>query len=208
MIAEPTPEPAAPSPIARRPATIGLVLGVLSALASVVWALGIPLGVVAVVLSWRAAQQARGRDLRTISLAVGGIVVGTAGVLLGAGSAIINRDDGAADPVPVVINGIETATPDAEHQPPLDLEPGAHCTVDLDGLHADGKITNHTTKAWDYIVKVVWEDSGATLAEGTTVLRAVAPGATAPFESTSPDKTGTAATTCRVRGIDRVKPDR
>ena len=90
----------------------------------------------------------------------------------------------------------------------LDLEPGARCTVDLDGLHAAGAITNHTTKAWDYIVKVVWEDSGATLAESTTVLRGVAPGARAPFESTSAEKTGTAATTCRVRGIDRLKPDR
>ena len=55
-------------------------------------------------------------------------------------------------------------------------------------------------------MKVLWEDSGVTLAEGTIVLPAVAPGATSPFESTSPEKTGTASTTCRVSEIDRTKP--
>ena len=204
MIAEPTPAPPAPQPIARRPATIGLALGVASALTSVFWVLAIPLGVLAVVLSWRAAQQARGRDLRTISLAVGGLVVGTIGVLLGLGGAVLG-DGGSDDPVPVVVNGIQTATPDAEHQPPLDLDPGARCTVDLDGLRAEGSITNRTDKPWGYRLKVLWEDSGVTLAEGTALLGPVAPGGTTPFTVVSPTA-GNASTTCRVSEIDRTKP--
>jgi hypothetical protein len=204
MIAEPsTPEHASPPKIARRAATIGLVLGVVSAVASVLWVLAIPLGAVAAVISWRAAQKARGRDLRTISLAVGGLVAGTVGVLLGIGSAVTADD--SPDPTPIVINGIQTATPDANHQPPLDLDPGAHCTVDLDGLHASGSITNHADQTWGYRLKVVWEDSGSTLAEGTALLQPIAPGATTPFTVVSPT-TGTAATTCRVSEIDRTKP--
>lgn len=204
MIAKPTPAPTAPSPIARRPATIGLVLGVASALTSVFWVLGIPLGVLAVVLSWRAAQRARGRDLRTISLAVGGLVVGTVGVLLGLGSAVFS-DSSSDEPVPVVINGVQTATPDAEHQPPFDLDPGARCTVDLDGLRAEGSITNRSDKPWGYRLKVLWEDSGVTLAEGTALLGVVAPSATTPFTVVSPTP-GNASTTCRVSEIDRTKP--
>jgi hypothetical protein len=130
------------------------------------------------------------------------------GVLLGLGSAVLSADDDKADTAPVVIDGIATNTPDADHQPPLDLDPGAHCTVDLDGLRAEGSITNHTDEAWGYIVKVVWEDAGVTLAEGTTVLEVVNPGATSPFTSTSSEKTGTAATTCRVSEINRVEPPR
>jgi hypothetical protein len=204
MIAEPSNSPKADPPkIARRAATIGLVLGVVSAVASVLWVLAVPLGAIAVVVSWRAAQKARGRDMRTISLAVGGLVVGTVGVLLGIGSAVTAGD--SSDPTPIVVNGIETATPDAAHQPPLDLDPGAHCTVDLDGLHAEGSITNHADQPWGYRLKVVWEDSGITLAEGTTLLDPLAPGATTPFTVVSPT-TGTAATTCRVSEIDRTKP--
>lgn len=203
MIAEPTPEPAAPPTIARRPATIGLVLGVLSALTSVFWIVGIPLGIAAVIISWRAAQRARGRDLRTISLAVGGLVAGTFGVLLGLGSAVFSDDPSEA--TPVVVNGILTSTPDEEHQPPLDLEPGAQCTVDLDGLRAEGRITNRTDNPWGYRVKVVWEEPGVTIAEGTVLLQPLDPGATTPFKVVSPT-TGTAATTCRVSEIDRTKP--
>jgi hypothetical protein len=205
MIAEPTPAPAAPPTIARGPAVLGLVLGVASALLSVFWVVGIPLGILAVVVSWRAAQQARGRDLRTISFAVGGLVVSTAGVLLGLAGAVFD-DDAPDAPAPVVINGVLTATPDADHQPPLDLDPGARCTVDLDGHRAEGSNTNRSEKPRGYIVKVVWEDSGVTLAEGTTVLPTVAPGVTAPFASTSAEKTGTSATTCRVSEIDRTDP--
>ncbi len=204
MITELTPTPTAPQPIARRPATIGLVLGIASAVTSVFWVLAIPLGILAVVLSWRAAQQARGRDLRTISLAVGGLVVGTIGVLLGLGSAVLG-DGSSGDPVPVVINGIQTATPDAEHQPPLDLDPGARCTVDLGGLRAEGSITNRTDTPWGYRLKVLWEDSGMTLAEGTALLGPVAPGRTTPFAVVSPIA-GNASTTCRVSEIDRTKP--
>lgn len=203
MIAEPTPEPAAPPTIARRPATIGLVLGIVSVLTSVFWVVGIPLGIAAVILSWRSAQRARGRDLRTISLAVGGLVAGTAGVLLGLGSAALTDDP--PDTTPVVINGIATATPDAEHQPPLDLEPGAQCTVDLDGLRAEGRVTNRSDETWGYRLKVVWEDAGVTIAEGTTLLQPLAPGATTPFKVVSPT-TGTATTTCRVSEIDRTEP--
>ena len=105
----------------------------------------------------------------------------------------------------VVINGIETSTPDAAHQPPLDLDPGAQCTVDLDGLRATGRITNHTDRPWGYRVKVVWDDNGTTLAEATALMEPIAPSASAPFTLVSA-ATGTAATTCRVVAIDRRAP--
>jgi hypothetical protein len=206
MIAEPTSDgPGPPPAIARRPAVIGLALGLAAALLATLWWLAIPLGILAVLLSWRAAQAARGRDGRTIGLAVGGMTVGGAGVLLALASAIFSG--GGDDPADlVVIDGIETSTPDAAHQPPLDLEPGARCTVDLDGLRAAGTITNHTVAAARYVLKVVWEDSGETLAEATAILDPVAPGASVPFTVVSPATTGTAATTCRVAQIDRTKP--
>ena len=105
----------------------------------------------------------------------------------------------------VVINGIETSTPDAAHQPPLDLDPGAQCTVDLDGLRATGRITNHTDRPWGYRIKVAWEDNGTTRAEATALLEPIAPSASAPFTLVSAS-TGTAATTCRVVAIDRRAP--
>ena len=191
-----------PPAIARRPALIGLVLGVLSAVLAVLWIVAIPLGVIAIVVSWRAAQRARGRDGRTIGFGVGGLVAGTAGVLLGLATAIFTGDTPAE---PVVINGIETSTPDAAHQPPLDLDPGAQCTVDLGGLRATGSITNHTERPWGYRVKVVWEDGGATLADATALLDPITPGASAPFTVVSA-ASGTAATTCRVTEIDRRAP--
>ena len=86
-------------PIARRPAAAGLVLGVLSAVLAVWWKVALPLGAVA---------------------------AGTAGVLLGLAGAFFGGDTADA---PVVVNGIETSTPDSAHQPPLDLDPGGTCTV-------------------------------------------------------------------------------
>jgi hypothetical protein len=190
----------APPAIARRASIIGLVLGVASALLAVVWTVGIVLGLAALAVCWQAAQRAKGRDNRTIGFAIGGLTAGAFGVLLGIASAAFGGTTDTADPV--IIDGIETSTPDAEHQPPHDLDPGTTCTVDLDGLRAEGTLTNHTDRTVRYRMRVVWDDSGAELAEATAVFDSVAPGASQPFTVVSP-KTGTAATTCRIAAIDR-----
>ena len=197
----PPPPLETPAPIARSASVVGLVCGVASAIAAFVPVIAIPLGIAAIVISWRAAQRARGVDRRTISFAVGGLVAGTAGLLLGLASAFWGGATTQHDPV--VLNGIETSTPDKAHQPQLDLDPGATCTVDLDGLHTMGSITNHTGRAWGYRVKVVWENEGTTLADATTLLKPISPGASMSFTMVSAAQTGTAATTCRVTQIDR-----
>ena len=99
------------------------------------------------------------RGLPTVAL-----VLGVAGALVAVwwvAVALLGNDTNVET---VVINGIETSTPDAAHQPPLDLDPGAQCTVDLNGLRATGRITNHTDRPWGYRVKVAWEDNGTTRA--------------------------------------------
>ena len=95
-----TPPPA----IARRPATIGLVLGVLSAIVAVLWVVAIPLGIVAIVLGWRAAQAAKGRDGRTIGFGIGALVSGTFGILLGLASAAFGGDATKSDTSPPALS--------------------------------------------------------------------------------------------------------
>lgn len=178
-----TPPPA----IARRPAITGLVLGVISAVVAVLWVVAIPLGILAIVLGWRAAHAAKGRDGRTIGFAIGALVCGTFGILLGIASAAFGGDD-----------------PKSDTSPPALEDVGARLEwrTDLDGLQCSGTITNHASSASGYLLKVEWVSDGGKLADATTVVQPVAPGASTTFSVTSAAK-GTAATTCRVAEIER-----
>jgi hypothetical protein len=129
-----TPPPA----ITRRPATVGLVLGALSAVAA---ALGI----------------------------------GACG------------DDPTSDTSPPALE---------------DVGPRLEWSTDLEGLRCSGTITNHASSASGYLLKVEWVSDGTKLADATTVVQPVTPGASTTFNVTSAAK-GTAATTCRVAEIER-----
>ena len=200
-----TPRPAgAPEPVARNQAIVGFVLGIVAAMLAVVWQFAIPIGAVAMVICWRAAQRARGRDARTIGFAVGGLTVGAAGILLALAALAFGGDTRGSD-ASTVVDGIESSTPDDDHPPQKDLEPGTRCTVDLAGLRAEGTIANRTDDAWRYGVLIVWENAGVELASSSISLDAVPPGGRAGFTATSP-KAGNAETTCRVASIDRLAP--
>ncbi len=189
--------------MARNQAIAGLVLGVLASVGAVVWQVAIPLGLFAVGLSWLAASAARGRDARSIGFAVAGITTGAVGILLAVTSALVAADD---EPVQAqVVDGIESSTPDEANPPQKDLEPGTRCTVDLDGLRAEGAVVNRTAKPWRYSITVAWQNEGDELARSTLLLDAVSPGDRATFRATNA-RTGTAATTCRIVSIDRLKP--
>lgn len=187
--------PAAPAPgpaIARRPAVAGFVLGILAAVSAVLWYLAIPLGIVAILVSWRAAQAARGRDGRSIGLGIGGLVSGAFGVLLGLAVAFLGgcADDGGR-------SGTVSGPPAI-----ADVAGPLQWSTDLDGLQCSGTITNHADVPSGYLLKVEWVSENTKLAEATTVLQPVAPGASTTFTVTSSAK-GTAATTCRVAEIER-----
>jgi hypothetical protein len=190
-------------PVARNQAIAGLALGVLASVGAVVWQVAIPLGLLAVALSWLAASAARGRDARSIGFAVGGLTTGAVGIVLAVTSALVAADDEPASTQ--VVDGIESATPDQANPPQKDLEPGTRCTVDLDGLRAEGAVVNRTTKPWRYSITAVWENEGEQLASSTMLLDTVPAGDRATFRATSP-RSGTAATTCRIVSIDRLTP--
>lgn len=181
----------APPSIARRPATAGFVLGVAAAVLSVAWYLAIPLGIVAILVSWRAANRARGRDGRSIGLGIGGLVTGSVGIILGLLVALLAGcgDDGGSS---------------SKGAPPAlaDVDGALEWSTDLEGLRCSGRLTNHADTASGYVLRIEWVSEGTRLAEATTVLEPVASGASTTFEVTSAAK-GTAATTCRVADIER-----
>lgn len=185
------PAPAPGPAIARRPAVVGFVLGVLAAAAAVWWYVAIPLGIIAVALGWRAAQAARGRDARSIGLGIGALVTGVCGVLLGLAVALLSGcgDDG----------GTSSGDPPALADVGTKLE----WSTDLDGLRCSGTITNHASRATGYLLKLEWVSENTKLADATTVIQPVQPGASSTFEVTSAAK-GTASTTCRVAEIERT----
>lgn len=199
-----TDPPTVAPPVARAPAIVGFALGVAAALLAVWWKVAIPLAVVALAVCWHAFTRARGRDTRTVGFAAGGLSLGVLAVALGLAS-FAAGDATPSEATPSVIDGIESSTPDEEHPPQRDLEPGTQCTVDLAGLRAEGTIVNRSERPWRYRLRIVWDDSGTQLAEGTSLLDELRPGASTPFTVVSP-KTGTTATTCRVAQIDRLAP--
>lgn len=190
------PRTSAPAPgpaIARRSAIAGFVLGVLAAAFAVLWYVAIPLGILAGLLGWRAAHAARGRDGRTIGFGIGALVTGACGVLLGLAVALLAgcADDGGS--------GTDDGTPPAL----ADVGTRLEWSTDLDGLRCSGTITNHASRASGYLLKLEWVSESTKLADATTVIQPVQPGASTTFEVTSAAK-GTAATTCRVAEIERT----
>jgi hypothetical protein len=180
------------------------VLGVTAAVGAVVWQVAIPLGLLAIGISWLAASAARGRDARSIGLAVAGLTTGAAGILLAVLSAF--AASGADEPSgPQTIDGIESSTPDQANPPQKDLEPGTRCTVEIAGLRADGAVVNRTAKAWRYSITVAWQNGDEDLATSTLLLDAVQPGGRSAFRATNA-RTGTTATTCTIVSIDRLAP--
>jgi hypothetical protein len=179
------------------------VFGLLSAVGAVVWQVAIPLGLFALGMSWLAASAARGRDPRSVSFAVIGLTTGAIGILLAVVALLV--PDASDAPRIQIVDGIESSTPDGANPPQKDLEPGMRCTVDLDGLRADGAVVNRTAKPWRYSITVVWEQDGEQLASAPLLLDTLAPGGRTTFRAASAE-TGTADTSCRVASIDRLVP--
>jgi hypothetical protein len=198
------PQPDGAPAIARNEAIVGFVFGMIAAVGAVLWQVAVPLGVLAIAVSWLALTKARGRDARSVGFGVAGLATGIVAVMLGVASALVGTNE-PDEPRTSVLDGIESSTPDDENPPQKDLEPGTRCTVDLNGLRAEGAIVNRTDRAWRYSVTVSFDEGDDQIAVSSLLLDAVDPGARATFRAASP-KTGTAATTCRVASIDRLAP--
>jgi len=191
----------------RLTALASCALGVFGlALALVVWPIAIPLGIFALALV-AVTLLAKPTDPTDRRLATGGLFLGLLAIVLGAAVAISdsdNNDDDSGDEIAALsfVDGIATATPDSVHPPQKDIEKPLPCRVEIDALRAGGKITNSTGAPADYVIIVVWEQDGATLATNTAVIDNVAPGLTSSFEVSAPGE-GSLRTTCRVERVDR-----
>jgi hypothetical protein len=111
-------------------------------------------------------------------------------------------DDAGAPSNLTFVDGIATATPDAQHPPQKDIEKPLPCRVEIDALRAGGTITNSSGSAADYVIIVVWEEDGTQLATNTALVNDVAPGLSTRFEVSAAGQ-GTLRTTCRVKQVDR-----
>jgi hypothetical protein len=111
-------------------------------------------------------------------------------------------DDAGAPSNLTFVDGIATATPDAQHPPQKDVEKPLPCRVEIDALRAGGTITNSSSSAADYVIIVVWEEDGTQLATNTALVSDVAPGLSTRFEVSAAGQ-GTLRTTCRVKQVDR-----
>jgi hypothetical protein len=136
--------------------------------------------------------------------------------LIGAGLAVVaavivvvavarlGSDDGGGSAPPQVIDGIESQSTDRAHPPQRDVDPGVDCRVEIGQLKAGGQITNRATATSTYSVVVAWENDGVRIADATTVIEALAPGASATWNLTGLGN-GNIDTTCRVVRIERVR---
>ena len=132
----------------------------------------------------------------TIALAVLAVVVAAA-VVFG----LVAEGDDAAPSEPTVIDGVESRSTDTEHPPQRDIDPGLDCRVEIGRLLAGGQVTNRSEDPSTYTLIVAWENGGTRVADATTVIDAVAPGASATWNVTGIGS-GNIDTTCRVVRID------
>jgi hypothetical protein len=133
-----------------------------------------------------------------IILTMVAIAIGFGAVLL-----LVARDDDH-EPATSVIDGIESRSGDTKNPPQRDVVPGMDCSVEIGVLKAGGQLTNHSSDTSTYSLLVAWENNGVRIADATTVIEFLAPGASAEWDATGLGN-GNSATTCRIVRIERVK---